>query len=132
MAGTCEALRETVHHRGIDIITWTWTSDSAGNVSGVGGVNQVFGRIEQLEFLPGTGDNQPTNEYDVVVTDEHGRDVLMGQGIDLSHDADNTAKNIRTPLNGDLGYMTCAGLTLTPGISGAGNKKSGTIRMVVR
>lgn len=132
MAGTCEVLRETVHHRGIDIITWQWTSDSSGAVSGVGSLSQVFGRVEQVEFIPAAGDDQPTDEYNATVTDGHGRDVLFGQGADLSNESDNAAKNIRTPLNGDAGYMTCAGLTLTPGISGAGNKKSGIIRMIVR
>lgn len=128
MAGSVTTTRQYLPYYGCEVIIFAWTSAADGTVSGVGGVNGVFGRIASVRFYPGTG---VTDAYDVTLLDANGLDVLLGVGANVSNSATNTAANIRTPLNTDKGFVVLNGATLTPAISGAGDSKTGTIELIM-
>ena len=134
--GTCVSRKSAMRRPPLGeiavVIEWDWTSDESGDVSGVGAEPDVSGRIEQVEFIPGKTTSQPTEGYAVQILDQYGRDVLLGVGAVLSNSQADTVKNLRTPMSKDMSYFTAFGLTLEPLISGAGDEKSGTIRMIVR
>lgn len=98
-----------------------WTSDASGNVSG-DSFPIKFGGLLQAKFVPGTSGVQPTDQYDVVVNDADGVDVLRGAGANLS----NSAGSYSTPVN-NAPVLFLEAQTLYPVVSNAGNAKSGTI-----
>ena len=116
-----------------------WTADASGNVSEVlqiAGIdnNKFQGEILNARFIPGSGDDQPDDQYDVTLTDEDGVDILLGQGTDLS----NSVRKMFAPAV-ESTDGTATGLvplavhsTLTLAVSGAGNAKKGTIVLYMR
>lgn len=113
--------------RGVSRIDIAWTSDSGGNATVA--TSAVTGTIRRVTFVPGTAGSQPTNAYDVTLTDEHGLDVLAGQGANLSNAAnahvapgvplkDGTTTSVVQPAVDGL---------LTLNVTNAGNAKSGTV-----
>lgn len=132
MSGSCTTKTERNAEHGYSFLEWNWIADSSENVSEVGSIGNVFGRIEQVRFIPDADPDVPTNAYDVTLLDQYGADILMGTGANVSNSRSNTALNIRTPLNADQSYIYLHNATLTPAISNAGNVKKGTIQLVLR
>jgi hypothetical protein len=105
-------------------ISFEWTSDSSGDASGTT-TNVYTGVIERLVTVPGTGGDQPTNEYDIEITDEDGVDVLVGAGADLS-DTDTEQRALATT----VGAMANDKLQLT--VENAGDTKKGVVHLYIR
>jgi hypothetical protein len=110
----------------------SWTSDGSGDASEVS-PQSVSGQIERVVFVP-SATAAPTNLYDIVLTDEHGLDVLGGQGANLSNSAsshvcpgtplkDGTTTSVRP-------MVVDGALTLT--VSNAGASKAGEVILYVR
>lgn len=100
-----------------------WTSDDSAGTVALPFVARG-GSLVQFKFYPGTGGTQPSNLYDVTITDADGFDILQGQGANLSN-ATATLYVVAAP-----GFMD--GGTYTVNVSGAGNSKTGRIVLYVR
>jgi hypothetical protein len=61
-------------------ITITWESDASGDATGTSPY-KVHGVLLRAVFNPSA--DAPTDNYDVVLNDENGMDVLGGQGANL-------------------------------------------------
>ena len=116
----------------INRINLDWTSDSGGAATGT--VSDVCGTLLQVEFIPGTGGTQPTDLYDLTLTDDGGLDVLAGLGANLS----NSTKTRKTPgvsltdgTTTSVVPMVLCESTITLTVSNAGNAKTGTVRLYV-
>lgn len=114
-------------------IALAWTSDASGN-AGAATSAAVTGTIAAVTFAPGAGGAQPTDAYDIVLTDAAGVDVLSGQGANLSNATatavcpgialkDGTTTSVTPRVVNDV-------LTLV--VSNAGNTKSGVITIFTR
>jgi len=113
--------------------TFAWTS-TAGGAAGDTSLFKVSGEILKVQFIPGTSSNQPTDLYDVTITDENSVDILAGQGANLSNSA-NSQVIPGIPLKD--GTTTSVGLMtvddyLTLSVTNAGNAKSGTVIVFYR
>ena len=105
-------------------VTFAWTSDAAGIVSGIPTTAFFSGAIDRLVTVPSGGGTAPTALYDIVINDDDGTDVLMGSG------ANRSATATEQVLASSLGYMANSKLTL--GITNAGASKQGTIYLYIR
>ena len=106
--------------------TIAWTSDGDGNATAT--TTRIRGTIERITFVPGSGDDKPTDNYAATLLDDDGVDALRGKGAALS---DTTVSNICTTDSSPvLPYPTSGALDLS--VSGAGAANSGTIRLFVR
>lgn len=117
----------------IELRTWTWTSDASGNVSGLS-THAIRGLLVNVSFQPGTGGAQPTDGYNVAITDNAGVDILNGKGASLSQ---TTATRIVPALTMTDGTTPSIGPVLlyddvSLNVSGAGNAKSGTVRLYIK
>ena len=78
MAGSCTTTKKVWHEVGktwFIVVEFSWKSDTDGDVSGVGSISNISGRVEQVTFIPASGDVTPSADYDVQILDEWGRDV---------------------------------------------------------
>jgi hypothetical protein len=110
-----------------------WTSDASGNVSGIPAPT-MNGTICKVEFVPGSGGNAPTDQYDVTLTDIAGVDVLGGQGANLSNAA-ASAVVPGVPFKDGTTISTAPCVIsdpLTLNVTNAGNAKSGQVILYVR
>lgn len=105
-------------------ITFSWTSNASGAASGSTTMD-YSGVIYRVVFEPGSGATQPTNLYDITLTDDDGIDILDGAGGDLS----NTTTE---QLQGFIGVSAVANSKLTLAVSNAGNSKTGTVIVYLR
>lgn len=105
-------------------ITFAWLSDDAAGTAGATTTAAFDGKLIGVATIPGTGGDQPDDNYDVVLNDADGHDVLLGQGA--NRDETNTEYLAMTVLGG------VAGSKLTLGISGAGNALQGTVIIWIR
>lgn len=113
-----------------------WLSSSGGAVAAA--LNDVSGEIVRVTFVPDAGGTQPTNAYDVTLTDAEGIDVLAGKGGNLS----NAAASSVVPLILDavgtpadtyaVGHRFFVAGKLTLAIANAGNAKGGRILLYLR
>lgn len=101
----------------VQLVTLEWTSNAGGTASATS--RALYGVFNRAVFVPGTGDDAPTDDYDVTVLDEHGFDILEGNAA--NRDTANTEEVVPTSLN-----RAIAG-EVTAHISNAGDTKSGTI-----
>lgn len=111
-----------------------WVSDASGNVNGTPTTAAIRGTILKVEFKPDTGGTQPTNAYDVTLTDTAGVDVLAGQGANLSN---STATAVVPGVPFTDGTTTAVAPcvvaeALTLNVSNAGNAKGGQVILYVR
>jgi hypothetical protein len=121
MAGTVtvsEARSTTVRK-----IVWAWTSDASGNAD-LATTYSYDGVIQRLVTVPAGGGSAPTDNYDIVINDGDGLDVLLGAG------ANRDTANPEQVASASLGVV--AGDRLTLQVSNAGNAKSGTVRLYIR
>lgn len=111
-------------------IKWAWTAGDAAAPAQDGGCTKqttyaYSGVIVAVAQLPGTAGDQPTNLYDVTITDEDSVDVIGGLGIDLS----NAANTWKETCDG-LGAVANDKLTLN--VSNAGTSNTGTTIVYIR
>ena len=103
--------------RKMRLVTLAWTSSGGGSVSStfdIGG-----GYIHSVEVVPGSGADQPTDQYDVTITNSNGIDILSGRGANQSSSA-GAIYQMNPPLfhRGD---------TMTLTVSNAGAANTGTV-----
>jgi len=123
MAGTVTRTEETHLSLSVKKIKFDWLS-SAGGAADDATTRKFTGVLERAVFVPDSGGTQPTNLYDVVVNDDDGNDVLMGQGANLSNAATVQA------LASVLGVFTQSKLTLA--VTNGGAAKGGIVYLYFR
>jgi hypothetical protein len=122
MAGTVETTE--IRHQTVQRIVFDWTSSAAGAADAE--TAEIYnGRVIYVAQLPGAGGDQPTDQYDVLVSDADGVDVLAGLGANLS----NAAPTYKADTDG-LGAVVESTLTLA--VTNAGNAKSGKTIVYLR
>lgn len=126
MAGTI-AVTTSKAAQAIDKYSIAWVSDASGNVSGNTFPIEAC-EIVQVGYVPDSGGTQPTDLYDVTMTDANGVDVLGGTGSNLS----NANKSVAVPAVSTYFRRTLEAGNLTPVVANAGNAKGGTIVLLVR
>jgi len=105
-------------------IQFDWLSDANGDATA--DTTKVYtGEIILAVFEPDSGGTQPTDQYDVEVTDADGYDVLNVQGANCS----NAANAIKTKED-KLGAVV--GSILSLAVSNAGNAKGGIVTLIIR
>jgi len=121
--------------RGVRVIEWDWLSDAAGacdaTTAGTAVVEGVTGTVIGLHAVPETGATIPDDDYDVVVNDAQGVDVLNGDGTDLPQ-GNTSVENYRTPVDfQNAAPITIADQKLTLVVSGGGDTQGGVIRLYI-
>lgn len=110
-------------------VVFSWVSDATGDSTGTTKV--LSGQILRLIANPSESAT-PTDNYDVVITDEDGLDITAGLGTNL----DETVETQTVPCvtNGTAGNMAPIAFnsTLTCTVSAAGDTKAGTITILYR
>ena len=119
MAGTVTLTERA--HTSVKKITWAWTSDSSGDADKVT-TNAYSGEIVLLTTDP--GGTAPTDNYDVVVNDADGDDVLLGAGA--NRDTATTEHVQGTSLG------AVSGQVLNCVVSNAGDGKDGEVHLYIR
>lgn len=104
-------------------LVFAWTSNGSG-VASEESAEVYDGKVIGLTTIPAGGGSAPTDNYDVVVTDVEGHDVLLGAG------ANRDTANTEHVAEASLGVA--ASTTLTLGVSNAGDTKAGTVIVYVR
>lgn len=122
MAGTV-TVTELKQINGISKVQWDWLSDASGDAD-LATTGYYTGRVVWAAFDPDSGGTQPTNLYDVTVTDGDGYDVLNGGGANLSN-----AANVYKAIEDKLGSVHYSLLTLT--VSNAGNADGGIVTLLI-
>lgn len=117
--------------RSIKSITWAWTSSAGGAADSVNTIT-LSGEILRVVFNPGTP--APTANYDVVILDADGADVLGGLGA--NRHTTNT-EQIAPVLETVVGANTYASRVVIDGpltlqVSNAGASKQGSVTMYYR
>lgn len=120
MAGTVSSTETT--HTSLKRIKFVWISSAAGAADATT-TAKFDGEIVMVATAPGTGGTQPTDDYDLVITNADGVDMLAGQGANR----DNVATEI---IASGLGGFSGEAVTL--GITNAGNTKAGTVYVWIR
>jgi hypothetical protein len=105
-------------------IKFTWVSAADGSATGAT-VSPYDGRVIACIQIPDSGATQPTNAYDITVTDADGVNVLHGLGADLS----NAATTYKTQED-KLGVV--AGSVLTLNVTNAGDTMGGVTILYIR
>lgn len=112
----------------INPVAISWTSSAGGAATVV--TPPLNGRILAVEFVPGSGGNQPSNNYSATLTAASGFDLLLGKAsANLSNSA--VSRLIPAQATSDantLGVVVVAE-PCTLNISGAGNAKSGAVNV---
>jgi hypothetical protein len=109
-------------HGSVKKVVFAWTSDGSGDAEEVT-VAAYDGKLVGLTTIP-DGSAAPTDDYDIVVTDSDGHDVLLGAG------ADRDTANTEHVASASLGAVAASKLTLT--VSSAGNATEGVVILYVR
>jgi Tfp pilus assembly major pilin PilA len=102
--------------------TATETTAADGTATGVT-TQKYTGKVRMLQTVPGAGGDAPTDNYDGVITDADGMDVLAGAGANRSTSA--------TQVVADASLGAVVNSVLTLDISAAGDTNKGTWQIVV-
>ena len=112
-----------ITHTSVKKIVMPWVSDADGDA--VVETTKVYdGKIIAVAIIPGAGGVQPTDEYDLALTDALGIDLLLGGGSDASNAAPAIINEFLT--------LAAAGEKLTLTVSNAGAAKEGTVVVYLR
>lgn len=106
----------------VEKITWAWTSGSAGEEITGTTTYPHTGEVLRCYCVPGTGDDTPSDQYDITVSDGDSIDVLLGYGANCS--------NASTAVIAFGGAVV--GDTLTMSATNAGNSNKGTVILHLR
>lgn len=123
MADQVVTLTET-RYTTVKRIMWDWLSATGGAVTSAT-TYPYDGLLERVVFDPDAAGTQPTNLYDVTITDPDGNDVLAGLGADLSNSA--TVVKVHSD-----GLTAVSGQVLTLNVSNAGDEKGGVVIVYLR
>lgn len=104
-------------------VIFAWTSAADGTASEQT-TNVYSGEIIRLVTIPGTAGVQPTDQYDITITDEDSVDVLAAAGANRSN------ANTEQVAASSLGCV--ANNKLTINVTNAGNAKSGTAIIYIK
>ncbi len=110
-----------IKHTSIKKVTFAWTSDGDGDAEGTT-THAYDGAIVALMTVP-DGTSAPSDNYDIVVNDADGIDVLLGKGADR----DTATTEYVTSAMGAV-----SGSKLTLSVSNAGDTKKGTVVLWLR
>ena len=102
-------------------VKFAWT-DAAGSADGTT-TKSYSGAVERLVTVP-SGTAAPSADYDVVINDADGTDILMGAG------ADRHTSNTEQVNASSLGIVANDQLTLA--ITNAGGSKEGIVYLYIR
>ena len=122
MAGTVTVTEQI--HTTVKRIYWDWLS-TAGGAADLVTTLPYDGVLERAVFIPDGGGTQPTDLYDVTITDPDGVDVLAALGANLSNAATVVKKH-------SDGLTAVAGQLLTLNVTNAGNAKGGVVILYLR
>ncbi|MBW2637999.1 MAG: hypothetical protein JRC86_10855 [Deltaproteobacteria bacterium] len=103
-------------------IEWTWLSSDLGAAELVT-TKPYNGELVYAVYTP--GGTTPTADWDVVINDDDGNDVLAGDGIDKSESANSYQPSALT-----LGAVAESKLTMV--LSNAGDAKTGKVAIYLR
>jgi len=121
MAGTVVNTEQS--HTSIKLIKFAWTSDGAGAADST--TTKYFdGKILAVVTVPGAGALAPDPNYDIVITDLLGADILLGNG------ANRHTANTEFIALASLGAVSLSTLTLAVTAAGAAN--SGDVYIYLR
>ena len=112
-------------HTSVKKVYWDWASSADNEGSTKQTTYGYDGLLERVVFIPDAAGTQPSNLYDVTITDDNSVDVLAGLGADLS----NSATVVKTHANG---LTAVAGSKLTLNVSNAGLSKGGIVILYLR
>jgi len=119
MAGTVTTTEVT--YGTVQRIYYDWASTTGGVASGVS-TNLYCGAVLGASWTNSTSAN-PTDAYDITITDAYGMDVLAGQGL-------NSTNGARTFVAS--GCMPACNSALTLNVANAGESKAGCLAIFVR
>ena len=120
MAGTVTITEIT--HTSAKKVTVTWTCSSGGAADGT--TTKAFdGKVVGFTTDPDDTD-APADNYDIVINDADGHDVLLGAGAD--RDTLDTEHVVGASLS------AVAGSKLTLAVTNAGNAKKGVVILWIR
>lgn len=136
MPNTARLVGKYVPEKLVYKIRFDWTSDSGA--AEIETDFEVPGHLERVVTVPGTGDDKPSDNYSITLKDEHGLDLLDGQGS--ANRDDTNAEQIfprfgTEDLVGSNTYgqlfqpLICGKLTLN--VSGAGASNQGTVYVYI-
>lgn len=112
-------------------IIMDWTSDASGDVSGTATAFRE-GEILRVDFIPDSGGTQPTDQYDVTLTDPDSIDVLAGVGANQGNAASESLfPALTNGTAGNSGPVFFVG-ALSLVVANAGNAKGGKVIVYYR
>ncbi len=117
-------ITEEAHGRGFRKVTFDWTAHTDGAVTKVETTGTYTGKVEVLITDPDSGGDQPTDNYNLIITDDEGYDILAGAGL-LRDDT-----NTETVLSASLGAVFES--KIGPVIDTAGSANKGLIVLLIR
>ncbi len=117
-------ITEEAHERGFRKVTFDWTAHTDGVVTKVETTGTYTGKVEVLVTDPDAGGDQPTDNYNLTITDDEGYDILAGAGL-LRDDT-----NTETVLSASLGAVFES--KIGPVIAAAGSANKGVIVLLIR
>ena len=124
MPGTVTVTQSNKQHP-IEKVVFSWTSDAGGDADGT--TVTVHGKLNRVVTNPGAG--PPTANYDIVINDEDGFDVLGGLGANRHT---TTTEEAIPFMSGTLTeHQRVVSGTLELVVSNAGNATSGTVTLYV-
>lgn len=106
------------------IFAWTSGTGAEGGTVTKATTRPYDGKIVGISTVPSGGGTAPTDNYDILLKDADGHDVLLGAGA--NRDTANTEHVAETSLG------AVAGSVLTLDISNAGDAKQGTVIVYLR
>jgi len=118
------------YERGLQVIHCDWTSTAGGAVTVA--ITGLFGTVERAAFAPVAAASPSTN-YDVVITDLTGYDILATLGANRSATAvENVVPKIATVVSSATTHeKVVTGGTLSLAITNAGAAKQGKFTLYV-
>ncbi len=104
-----------------------WLSDASGDVD-VDAIPMIQGEIQSVHYFPDAGGTQPSDNYDLTMTDSYGVDILTGTGANLSQTTDTYA----VPALSTYFKVVIEAGSYDLVIANAGNAKGGIVEVIVR
>lgn len=117
--------------REIKTVSWAWISDGAGAANGVDTI-ALSGEI--LRVVTNPGSPAPTDNYDIVILDADGADVLGGLGANRDTATTEEFVPVLETVVGSNSYASRVVISslLTLQVTNAGNAKQGTVTLYYR